>query len=66
MVECPRIAQKRAQVTGWLRPRKGYRPLFMVAGPVSGDALPEDLVATEAIGVYCSKREAKMEIPACM
>jgi hypothetical protein len=51
-VECPRIAPKRAQVTGWLRPRKGYRPLFMGAGKVSGDALPENLVATEAMGVY--------------
>jgi hypothetical protein len=40
-VECPRIAPKRAQVAGWLRPRKVYRPLFMGAGKVSGDALQE-------------------------
>jgi hypothetical protein len=52
-----------AATFGWLTPRKGYRPLFMVAGPVSGDALPENScqvirpgsrneVATEAMGVY--------------
>ena len=38
-------------------------PWAQISGPVSGDALPENLVATEAMDVYCLKPGAKMEIP---
>jgi hypothetical protein len=42
-------------VRAWSAPIwKGYRPLCMGAGKVSGDALCK-MVAIEAIAVYCSK-----------
>jgi hypothetical protein len=63
MMQCLRIAPKRAQVAGW-HPPDAYRPLLMSIGTLSGDALPKTLVAIEATGdqSYASKPKWKSRL----
>ncbi len=59
-VECPRLAQRRAQISGWLLLGKGYRSLVMGTGTPSGDASSQD----EVIAVTLTRSsKAKMEFP---
>ena len=62
-MECPRIAQKRTQVSRSLLPGGGTAHFSWRAGKVSGDAPPKNLVGIEATAIYYSKPGGKMEIP---
>jgi len=62
-VECPRMAPERTQVTGWLRPRKGYRPLSWRAGEASAMRCPKTWSQSRRLLYTAESWGAKMEIP---
>jgi hypothetical protein len=49
--ECPRIAPKRTQVTGWLRPGRGTTHFSWVMLQLPATRVAENLLAVEAISV---------------
>ena len=62
-MECPRIAQKRAEISRSRPPGGGAAHFFMGTGTASGDALPKTRPQSRRLVYTGQGREAKTEIP---